>query len=131
MNDRGLIILCVAVLITMMVLGGAMVASGLAIGLLTSVAFLVLALKSRWIRAFARGFPLLADLLATGVAYLMFPYGVTAFVGSGVVALSVTILIAIDRLITPRPARGTITARMLEALPPVPGRGGSTQSGAT
>ncbi len=89
-----------------------MVASGLAIGLLTAVAFLVLALKSRLIRAFARGFPLLADVLATGVAYLMFPHGVTAFVGSGVVALSVTILIAVDRLVSPRPAVGTITAQM-------------------
>ncbi len=113
MGDKGLIALCSVVLLIMLVAGGALVASGLAIGLLTSVAFLVLALKSSWVRWFARRFPLLADLMATAVAYLLFPAGVTAFVGSGVVALTVTILIAADRLRNPRVFL-TITACMAE-----------------
>jgi len=103
MSDRGLIILCSLVLAIMAVMGGALAASGLAIGLLTAVAFLVLALKSSWVRGFARRFSLLADLMATGVAYLLFPPGITAFIGSGVVALSVTILIAVDRILNPGP----------------------------
>jgi hypothetical protein len=98
MSDRGLIALCLTVLLVMAIVGGALATSGLAIGLLTSAAFLVLAVKSRLVRSFARAWPLLADLLATALAYLIFPGGVTAFVGSGVVALCVTVLIALDRI---------------------------------
>lgn len=125
MSDRGLIILCTTVLAIMAIIGGSLAASGLAIGLLTSVAFLVLALKSKIIRAFARGWPLLADLLATVVAYILFPQGVTAFVGSGVVALSVTILIAMDRILNP--AQETLSPDDPHTLPIPPFKGsGST-----
>ena len=101
MKDQALLILCSVVLLGMAIFGGALAQSGLAIGLLTAVAFLVLALKSKLIRGFARSAPLMADVMATGVAYLLFPGGVTAFVGSGVVALSVTILISLDRILHP------------------------------
>lgn len=112
MNDSRLIALCIVVLMALAIFGGGLVASGLAIGFLTACAFLVLAMKSRLIRGFARRFPLLADLLATVVGYLLFPAGVTAFVAAGVVALLVTIMIAVDRVragLLPTP---TITAQM-------------------
>jgi len=125
MSDRGLIILCALVLVIMAVMGGALAASGLAIGLLTAVAFLVLALKSSWVRAFARGFPLTADLMATGVAYLLFPPGVTAFIGSGVVALSVTILIAVDRIMNPGPEPSDLPEPSARVIPPFK-RGGAS-----
>jgi hypothetical protein len=101
MNDRALVGLCAAALLVIMIAGGAMVLNGLAIGLLTSVAFLVLALKKKWVRDFARRYPFLADAAATAISYGIFPPGVTAFVGSGVVALVITMIIAMDRVINP------------------------------
>lgn len=118
MSDTKIILLAAASLLCLAIFGGALVGSGLAIGFLTATAFAVLALKSRIIRLFARRFPLLADLLATACGYLLFPAGVTAFVAAGVVALLITILIAVDRKLNPEahaPREETITSQMSKA----------------
>ena len=115
MHDRQLSILSVAVLLAVALLGGGLVISGLFIGLLTSVVWLVLAMKSPFIRGFARRCPFLADVLATGLSYAMFPPGVTAFIGAGVVALVVTAMISLSRLARPVPVRRTVTQRMWDA----------------
>ena len=115
MHDRQLSVLSVAVLLAIALFGGGLILSGLFIGLITSVAWLALALKSPFVRGFARRFPLLADLLATSLSYLMFPPGVTAFVAAGVVALVVTAMISISRVVRPVPERRSVTCRMRDA----------------
>ena len=118
MQDRQLSVVSVAVLLAIALLGGGLVVSGLFMGLLTAVAFLVLALKSPFIRGFARRFPFLADVCATALSYAMFPPGVTAFIGAGVVALVVTAMISLSRLARPVPRRRTVTQRMRDAAVP-------------
>lgn len=136
MNDSRLIALCASVMLVLMIFGGSLVASGLAIGFLTAAAFLVLAMKSKLIRGFARRFPVLADLLATALGYLLFPAGITAFVAAGTVALLVTIMIAVDRLRRPEPDPGMDSQLPASQLPamdhqPAPSRaerGGGPQA---
>lgn len=112
MSDRSLLFMSIAIILVLMVFGNGVVTAGLFCGLLTGIGFLLLALKSKRVRVFARKHPLLADVVGSVGGYFLFPAGVTAFIGAGVVAIMLTGLIALDLLINGHPEpRKTVTAR--------------------
>jgi hypothetical protein len=114
-SDRILIAISVGILGMLMVFGSGVVAAGLACGFLTAVGFLLLALKSKRVRRFARRHPMLTDIIGSVGGYFMFPPGVTAFIGAGVVALMVTALISLDRVLNPEDCAPEPRATQLKA----------------
>lgn len=83
-------------LLFLLLVGGGVVFQGILLGILSTVCFGLLGLKCQPLRWFARKVPFLADLIATIVCFLMFPAGVTAFVGAATVGICMTMLISVD-----------------------------------